>query len=535
MTTRNKHFDVLIIGAGFSGLYMLIKARELGLSVKVIEAGGDVGGTWYWNRYPGARCDVESIEYSYEFDEELQQEWDWSERYATQPEILRYINHVAERFDLRSDIQFDTRVTGAHFNAEAHQWSVEMENGQTCTAQFLVAASGPLSVPLKPKFPGQDQFQGDIYYTGYWPHEGVDFTGQRVAVIGTGSSAVQSIPLIAEQADSLTVYQRTPAYVVPAHNRPLSTEERTSVKADYATLRTRAKEMHFALGAKYIQEETLMAEHSLEQRKSRLEKAWAVGGFIFLYAYADIMFDPATNHEVAEFIRGKIASVVKDPAIASILMSRGVVGSKRLCVGTNYYETYNRDNVSLVDINEFPLQGFTAVGIETPAGERPYDAIVSATGFDAMTGALTRIDIRGVNGDTLKQRWSEGADTYLGLQVSGFPNLFIVAAGPGSSTAFTNVIKSTEHHVEWIGDCIIHMRETGKHTVEAEPAAESAWVEHVQEVANTTLFPQEKSFYNGANVPGKARVYLPYVAGFPVYVQKCKDVASNGYEGFKLT
>lgn len=535
MNNTNEHFDVLIIGAGFSGLYMLIKARELGLSARVVEAGADVGGTWYWNRYPGARCDVESVEYSYQFSDQLQQEWDWTERFATQPEILRYINHVADRFDLRPDIQFDSRVTTAHFDDEAHRWLVELDNAQRCSAQFVIAATGPLSVPLKPEFPGQDRFQGKVYYTGFWPHEGVDFNGQRVAVIGTGSSAVQSIPLIAKQAAQLTVYQRTPAYVVPAQNRPMSAEERNHIKADYDVLRAQARQLPFALGARYAPEEKSMEEDTAEQRKAQLEKWWQVGGLVYLYAYADIMLNPEANNAAAEFLREKVAQVVDDPQVADKLMPHGAVGSKRLCTGTDYYETYNRDNVDLVDINESPLECFTREGIKTPAGERTFDAIVCATGFDAMTGALTRIDIHGVNGMTLKQKWESGADTFLGMQVSGFPNLFLVAAGPGSSTAFTNVLVSLEHQVGWISDCIASMRAAGKHTIEADPEAEKSWVSHVQEVANMTLFPQENSFYNGANVPGKARVYLPYVGGFPAYAQKCEDVVTNGYEGFRFS
>ena len=535
MNDNNANFDVVIVGAGFSGLYMLIKARELGLSVKVIEAGGDVGGTWYWNRYPGARCDVESMEYSYEFSEELQQEWEWTERYATQPEILSYINHVAERFDLRRDVQFDTRVTGAHFDAEAHRWRVETDGEQRFSAQFLVAASGPLSVPLKPEFPGQEQFQGDIYYTGDWPHQGVDFSGQRVAVIGTGSSGVQSIPLIAGEAEHLTVYQRTPAYVVPAQNHPLDKEEQQRIKADYPRLRAENAKLYFSLGALYEAEDITMAEHSAEQRQSHLEKWWSVGGLPFMLSYSDLMLNPQTNHEVAEFVRAKIAGTVKDRELAARLMPWGVLGSKRLCTGTDYYETYNRDNVSLVDLRESPLECFTRSGIRTSDGEREFEAIVCATGFDAMTGALSRMGIHGAGGGTLKEAWEDGADTYLGLQVCGFPNLFILAAGPGSSLAFSNAVTSIQHHVEWISDCITYMRAQGKHTIEATAEAQSAWVEHVQKVANTTLFPRENSWYSGANVPGKARLFLPYVGGFPAYTQRCRDVADKGYEGFSLS
>jgi len=535
MPERIDSYDILIVGAGFSGMYALIKARELGLSALVLEAGSELGGTWFWNRYPGARCDVESVEYCYQFSEELQQDWEWSERFATQPEILRYINHVAERFDLRHNIQFNSRVTAACYVEADNLWELKTEDEKSFRGKFFIAASGPLSVPLKPTFPEQDAFQGEVLHTGTWPQQPVDFSGQRVAVIGTGASAVQCIPLIADQCSEMTVYQRTPSYVVPARNRAMTQEEVGLVKSDYKALRDKAATMQFALGARYDPEPGSFSEADFEQQQLQFEKWWQVGGLHFLYAFADIMLDPTANKAAAEFLRNKVRQIVDDPELAEKLVSHGVLGSRRLCTGSNYYETFNRDNVHLVDINESPILRFTPVGIETSEAELVHDIIVCATGFDAMTGALTSMDIRGRHDLSLRDKWKDGADTYLGMQVAGFPNLFLAASGVGTPAAFSNVLVSIEHQVDWIYGCIAALTTTGKQTIEPDPAAEEWWVEHVQAVADMTLFPVDSSFYNGGNVPGKHRMFLPFAGGFPAYSDKCQQVATEEYTGFLIT
>ena len=522
--------DAVIVGAGFSGLYMLHRLREQGLKAQVLEAGDGIGGTWYWNRYPGARCDIESMEYSYQFSPELQQEWEWSERYATQSEILRYINHVADRFGLRDGIRLNTQVTAAHFDAERKRWQVTTRDGDTYDAQHLVMATGCLSSRNLPQFDGLDDYEGDWYHTGSWPHEGVDFTGKRVAVIGTGSSGIQSIPLIAEQAEHLTVFQRTPNFSIPAHNGPLDADRVAAIKADYPAFRAANKETAFHADFGYNEANAL--EVSEEERQREYEARWERGGLPFLAAFADLMFDVEANATAARFIEGKIREQVDDPALADKLVPQNVVGCKRLCVDTDYYATYNRDNVSLVDVNEEPIERLTRSGVQTSKAEYPFDAIVFATGFDAMTGALLNVDIRGRDGQTLQQAWAEGPKTYLGLGTAGFPNLFIVT-GPGSPSVLTNMLPSIEHHVEWISDCIEYLRTRGLQAIEAQPQAQEAWVEHVNEVGESSVYPRCNSWYLGANVPGKPRVFMPYL-GFPPYAEKCAAVAANDYEGFAL-
>jgi cyclohexanone monooxygenase len=530
--TENHDLDVVIVGAGFAGMYMLHKARGLGLSARCIEAGGDVGGTWYWNRYPGARCDVESMQYSYEFSDELQQEWDWSERYATQPEILSYAQHVADRFDLRNDIEFDTRVESATFDDTTGQWTVGTDRGDELTARYVVMATGCLSSTNLPDIPGRDSFEGASYHTGRWPHEGVDFTGLRVGVIGTGSSAIQSIPLIAQEAAQLHVFQRTPSYSVPAHNRPLDPEERARIKADYAAFRDVNRLTPTAIGGRRPSIERSALEVSEEERRAEYEARWADGGLTYLGAFTDLLIDPAANATAADFIREQIEAIVEDPEVAKRLMPDTVVGCKRMCVDTGYYATFNRPNVHLVDLRETPIEEITPRGIRTSDTHRELDAIVFATGFDAMTGALLRIDIKGRDGQTLQDAWEAGPRTYLGLGIAGFPNLFVIT-GPGSPSVLTNMLVSIQHHVEWIADCIAHMRERGLHRIEATLDAQDQWVDYVNMVADFTLFPSCNSWYLGANVPGKARVFMPLL-GFPPYVERCTEVAEKGYEGFAL-
>jgi cyclohexanone monooxygenase len=525
--------DVVVVGAGFAGLYLLHRLRGLGFACQVFEAAGDLGGTWYWNRYPGARCDIESLEYSYGFDEDLQQEWQWTERYATQPEILRYLNHVADRFELRDDIQFDTRVTEAAFDDAVGRWSVRTDQGDEVSAQFLVMATGCLSSTNTPDFEGIDSFEGNTYHTGRWPHEGVDFTGQRVAVIGTGSSAVQSIPLIAEQALDLTVFQRTATYAVPAHNRMLEPDEVAAVKADYAGLRAGNRLSMVAFGSRNPGNEAFALVTEPAERDEQFQRRWDVGGLQFLGAFGDLLLHPEANELAAEFVRAKIRSTVDDPEVAELLSPKTVIGCKRLCVDTGYYETFNRPNVHLVDVSEKPIERLTPKGLVTGGVEYEFDSIVFATGFDAMTGALLAIDIKGKDGTTLRDAWEEGPRTYLGLGTVGFPNLFTVS-GPGSPSVLTNMVTSIEQHVEWISDCLAYLRGHEYSRIEPTREAQDAWVDHVNMIADFTLYPRCNSWYLGANVPGKPRVFMPLI-GFAPYAERCDQIAANDYEGFAFS
>ncbi len=525
--------DAVIVGAGFAGLYMLHKLRGQGVSARVFEAGTGVGGTWYWNRYPGARVDIESQEYSYSFSDELQDEWVWSERYATQPELLRYLNHVAERFDLKRDIAFETRVISAIYDEAVGRWTVTTDKGEVVSAKYCIMATGCLSVTNSPNFPGMESFQGKTYHTGHWPKGGVDFTGQRVGVIGTGSSAIQSIPLIAEQATELTVFQRTPNFSVPAHNGPVDPVKAADWKAHRAEYRQAARESGFGIVA-VAQEEGLALEVSAEERQRRYDERWAIGGFALAGAFADIIVDKAANDTAVEFVADKIRGIVTDPEVAEKLIPKTYpLATKRLCVDTGYYATFNRPNVSLVDLQSEAIEAITPKGLRTTGGDYEFDALVYAIGYDAMTGALGRIDIRGRGGEALKDSWAEGPRTYLGLAIAGFPNLFIVT-GPGSPSVLSNMVVSIEQHVEWIARCIAYLGDRQIGAIEATREAQDAWVAHVNEVADTTLYPQANSWYLGANIPGKPRVFMPYIGGFGVYREKCNEVAANGYEGFEL-
>ncbi|MET1003627.1 MAG: NAD(P)/FAD-dependent oxidoreductase [Acidimicrobiia bacterium] len=525
--------DVAVVGAGFAGMYMLHRARESGFSVRAFEAGSDVGGTWYWNRYPGARCDVESMEYSYQFSEDLQQEWEWSERYAGQPEILRYASHVADRFDLRRDISFDTRVLEAHYDEESSRWMVRTDAGNQLSARFLVMATGCLSSANMPDIPGRDRFRGSTYHTGRWPHEEVDFAGQRVGVVGTGSSAIQAVPLIAEAAAHLYVFQRTAAYSVPARNRPLDPEEQRTIKADYADFRARNSLMAVAFGSRTPVNDESALNADEQRRVEEFEARWQRGGFQFLGAFNDLMLDENANTTAAEFVRTKIRATVHDPAVADRLAPTTVIGCKRLCLDTGYFETFNRPNVTLVDIRDTPIDEITEAGVRVGVEQYDLDSIVFATGFDAMTGALLAIDIRGRGARALADKWAAGPRTYLGLGVVGFPNLFTIS-GPGSPSVLTNMIVSIEQHVNWIAECLAYLRDNEHASIEATQEAEDAWVAHVNAIADFTLYPRCNSWYLGANVPGKPRVFMP-LPGFPTYVEKCNDVAAKGYEGFALS
>jgi cyclohexanone monooxygenase len=533
-STAAETYDVVVVGAGFAGMYMLHRLRGLGLSARVYEQGGDVGGTWYWNRYPGARCDVESMQYSYSFSDELQQEWNWSERYAPQPEILKYANHVADRFKLRSDIQLNTRVDQAAFDESANMWSVTTSEGNTVTAKHVVLATGCLSHAKMPDIKGLADFKGKVYHTGHWPHEKVDFTGLRVGVIGTGSSAIQSVPVIAEQASQLTVFQRTANFSIPARNAALTPEERQAFRSNYPEIRRFARE-EARNGIYTDMPDRGALDDGDNERRARYESRWTRGGLTFMSVYNNLALDKAANDTAADFVREKIANIVKDPATAKLLQPNNhPIGSKRICVDSDYFAAFNRPNVTLVDIRSNPIEEITANAVRTGGKDYEVAALVLATGFDAMTGSVAKIDIRGRNGQTLNQKWAEGPRTYLGVMSAGFPNLFIIT-GPGSPSVLSNMIVSIEQHVDWITDCIAYMRDRGLVSMEAKKEAEDNWVDHVNEVAHGTLYPQANSWYMGANVPGKPRIFMPYIGGVGAYRQICNDVAANGYEGFAMS
>ena len=532
---HSEKFDAIVVGGGLGGLYALHRLRRLGLKAKAFEAGSGVGGTWFWNRYPGARCDVESLEYSYAFDNDLQQEWHWPERYGNQSEILLYINHVADRFDLRKDVQLNTRVVAADFDPGRNIWTVRTDKGDVATAPFCIMATGNLSTPRVPNFKGIENFKGKWYHTGLWPHDGVDFTGLRVGAIGTGSSGVQMIPIIAAQAKHLHVFQRTANFSLPARNGPMDLEIEAQHKSEYIDRRAAAYETPFGI-AGFPPPTQSALEATPEEREVQYEAKWAEGGSIsFLYSYNDILVNKTSNDTASEFVRNKIRGIVKDQAVAELLAPNDhPIGTKRLCLDTNYYETYNRDNVTLVNARATPIEELTETGLRTTAEKYEFDAIVFATGFDAMTGALKEIDIRVGNGPSLAEKWDGGPTTYLGLMVAGFPNMFTIT-GPGSPSVKTQMIVAIEQHMDWIADCLDTMRRSGMTRIEPTPDAERDWVRHVNDVADGTLYPLANSWYVGANIPGKPRVFMPYVGGFANYKKRCDAVAANGYEGFSMS
>lgn len=523
-------FDVVIVGAGFAGMYALYKLRELGFSVKVFEVADGVGGTWFWNRYPGARCDVHSLEYSYQFSDELQQEWSWTEKYAPQPEILRYANHVADRFDLRRDIRFNTRVTSMTWQ-ESSSWAITLDSEEHIEAQFCVMATGCLSVPNFPEYKGAENFRGEILHTGDWPIDGVDLTDRKIGLIGTGSSAIQAIPLIAKEAKSLTVFQRTASYSIPAHNGATDKEYEDSIKANYAEFRRENSLRYAALNNNPNPVSAL--EQSDEARDGYYQSRWEAGGLSFLASFNDIGSNLEANKTAAEFVHRKIHEIVEDQAVANLLCPKTALGCKRLCVDTDYYQTFNRDNVQLVDIAQAGIESITEDGLLTNGEEYSFDTLIFATGFDAMTGALLAIDIRGRDGMSLEEKWRDGPKNYLGLTVNGFPNLFTIT-GPGSPSVLANMIVAIEQHVDWIADCMSNLRDHSKQTIEAEPSAEDAWVELVNQIAEQTIYSSGcNSWYTGANIPGKPRIFMPYL-GYPSYVEKCDAVAAKGYAGFEI-
>ena len=528
-------FDVVIVGGGLAGLYSIYRFRKMGLSIRAYEAGDGVGGTWFWNRYPGCRCDVESMEYSYSFDDDLQQEWVWPERYGTQPVILEYINHVAKRFDLMRDVQLNTRITQAVFCEKKHLWNITTNNGEQITAPICIMAAGNLSTPRKPDFPGLDNFKGDWYHTGLWPKEGVDFTDKRVGVIGTGSSGVQMMPHIAAQAKHLTVFQRTANFSLPARNAPLDPEKERKHKEEYRERRLAAYNTPFGI-AGYPPPDKSALEATEEERRAIYEDKWQEGGSIsYLFAYKDLLLNKDANDTASDFVRNKIRATVNDPETAELLCpDNHPIGTKRLILDSNYYEIFNQSNVKLVDVRSAPIQEITRSGIKTTESEYQLDAIAFATGFDAMTGAIKEIDVRVDGGTTIEEQWDGGPRTYLGLMVAGLPNMFMIT-GPQSPGVKSQMILSIEWHINWIANCLSHMRNNNHTRVAAEVEAQQQWVDHVREVAGATLYPLANSWYMGANIPGKARVFMPYVAGVEAYTKECNRVTQNGYQGFEFS
>ncbi len=527
---RMSTVDAVIVGAGFSGLYLLHRLRGLGFTARVFERGDGVGGTWYWNRYPGARCDVESMQYSYSFDEKLQQEWHWPEKFSAQPDILAYAEHVAERFDLTKDIDFETEVNTACFDERTRRWKVETDSGEKVNAQHLIMATGCISTAQIPEIDGLSDYRGSTYHTGRWPHEKVDFTGQRIAVIGTGSSGIQTIPVLAEEAAHVTVFQRTPNYSIPSQNEPMQPKYEASWKANYTAKR---QEMRYTGhgSLKDLNDKSAMSADENERQKTYTER-WKIGGAGFLASFNDLLFSQESNDTASEFVRQQIRKIVKSPKTAELLAPKTYpIGTKRICIDSGYFETYNRDNVDLVDISEEPIERLTPTGLIAHGKAFKFDSIVFATGFDAMTGTLFNVDIRGRAGLTLKQKWYAGPRTYLGLMSEAFPNLFMIT-GPGSPSVKSNMMVSIEQHVDFVTESIVYMRQHGLEVMEPELAAEDDWVDHVQETANKTLFPRANSWYMGANIPGKPRLFMPYIGGVGTYRKKCEEIVAENYKGF---
>ena len=529
---KNVDVDVVVVGAGFSGLYLLYRLRKAGFSTRVFERGGDVGGTWYWNRYPGARCDVESLQYSYSFDEQLQQDWHWPEKFSAQPDILAYANYVADRFNLKKDIEFNIEVKASWFDENLKTWKITTNTGEEINAKYFIMATGCISTTQIPNIKGLSDYVGNTFHTGDWPHEEVDFSGQSIAVIGTGSSGIQSIPVLAKQAKKLTVFQRTPNYSIPSQNEPMTKKYERSWKDVYSE---RRKEMRYsAHGSLKDLNDVPALSVDEDQRQELYTKRWAIGGTGFLGSFNDLLTNADANYTAAEYVRQQIKRVVKDKETAEILCPRSYpIGTKRICIDTGYFETYNRENVKLVDISKKPIQRLVADGIIVDDQLYAFDSIIFATGFDAMTGSIFNVDIKGRGGLALKEKWNAGPKTYLGLMSASFPNLFMIT-GPGSPSVKSNMIMSIEQHVDLVIETLLSMRRKGLSVVEPELEAENKWVDHVQEVANKTLFPQANSWYMGANIPGKPRLFMPYIGGVGAYREICEEIVANNYRGFKF-
>lgn len=538
LETTTPDVDAVVVGAGFAGLYLLHRLRQSGFTARGFEAGGGVGGTWYWNRYPGARCDIESITYSYQFSDELQQEWVWTERFASQPELLSYIEHVADRFDLRRDITFETKVAGASFDDDTHMWTVRTAGvnggaGETLTARFVLLGSGVLSTTNRPDFDGLDEFEGQTFHTGRWPHEEPGLAGKRIGLIGTGSSGIQSIPILAETAEHLHVFQRTPNYVVPAQNRPITADEFDQIRANYPEFRAKSWERPTAFLFPFHPGSAL--DVSDEERKARFDAQWEIGGLPFLGAFGDLLLEPEANRLVTEYWERRVREIVEDPEIAELLIPKdGLFGGKRLCAGTNYLETFNREDVTLVDCSGAGIERFTTRGVVVEGAEYELDAVVFATGFDAMTGSVVAMDIAGPTGRTIKDDWADGAYTFLGMAIHGFPNLFNTQ-GPGGPGVFVSMVTGIEHQSDWIVDCMSWMREHGHTRIEATAEAQEEWVTEVRRAAALSLRPTVDSWYSGANIEGKHREFMPYIGGFQLYRQHCNACSDNGYAGMALS
>jgi cyclohexanone monooxygenase len=529
----SKNFDAIVVGAGFGGMYMLHRLRSMGLTVRVYERGGGVGGTWYWNRYPGARCDLESMEYSYSFDDRLQQEWNWSEKYGTQPELLRYANHVADRFDLRRDIVFGAKVVSAHRDPTTNLWTLTTDTGGVAIARQLILATGNLSTPQLPKIAGVAEFSGRTFHTGRWPQEGANFSGRQVGIIGTGSSAVQTIPHVAEQALNLTVFQRTANFSIPAHHGPLDATMREAHKKKYNEIREAAYQTPFGI-AKYGSPTLSAFDVSDEDRQKTYEDAWKTGGQALLFCYTDLLTNKKSNETAAEFVRQRIRDTVKNPHVAELLCPKDhPIGTKRLCLDSFYFETYNRDNVRLVDVKETPITRIEPNAVVVGDNVFEIDDLILATGFDAMTGAAKDIDIQNGNGESLTDHWAQGPQTYLGLMVAGFPNMYIIT-GPQSPGVKSQMILSIEHHVDLIACLIQKLHDENFNSVVPETLAQDNWVSHNTEVANSTLYPAAASWYMGANIPGKPRIFMPYVGGVKQYRATCQEIIENGWRGFEF-
>ncbi|MCE0767605.1 NAD(P)/FAD-dependent oxidoreductase [Pseudonocardia kujensis] len=526
--------DVVVVGAGFSGLYAIHRMRKAGFDVLCFEAGDGVGGTWYWNRYPGARVDIESVQYSYAFDEDLQQDWKWPELFSPQGDLEDYINHVADRFDLRRSIRFNARVDSVVFDEEERRWQVGTEAGHRVRAKYVIAATGPLDATNVPSFPGIDTFEGELHHTSQWPREGVDLRGKRVGVIGTGSTGVQVVPEVAKVAGHLHVFQRTPAYTVPAHNRALDPDYEREWKENYAQRREMMRHHPNALVLPMTQHGSVF-DHTPEERLAILEEAWrSRSGLLFFFLFNDVLTDIRANEVVAEWFRGKIREIVKDPEVAELLCPTTYpLGSKRLSIDSGYYDTFNRDNVTLVDVRRDPIVELTPKGIRTEEAEYDLDVLILATGFDAMTGSLLRLNVVGAGGVPLREKWSGTPWNYLGLMVSGFPNMFLVH-GPGSPSVLAQMVTQSEYQIDWIADLLSHMEQEGLETVDTTTEAERTWCAEVTELANGTLFPLADSWQKGANIEGKPQSYMIWVGGFDAFADRCDQVAAAGYDGFVL-
>jgi cyclohexanone monooxygenase len=533
VTTVNSDYDAIVVGAGFGGMYALYRLREAGVSTRVLERGTGVGGTWYWNRYPGARVDSPSMQYSLSFSAEMEQEWEWSEDYSPQADLERYANHVADRFDMRKDIQFNSSVNKATYDEASKRWLIETAQGDRFSARYFIAASGCLSDTNVPDFKGIDTFQGTWYHTSRWPKEGVDLTGKRVAIIGTGSTGIQAIPYLAAQSEHLTVFQRTPNYSLPSNNKPMDREFEQDWKSRYAEMRQAARETPVGVVVPLYPDRSVF-DVSEEERNEVFESAW--GQYIALLStFNDIATNPEANEIVAEFVRNKIRSIVKDPEVAELLVPKDYpIGTKRICIDSGYFETYNRDNIKLIDVKNAPIVEITPEGIRTTGADYEFDVIVFATGFDAMTGTLFGMNITGKDHTRLDKKWEAGPRAYLGIVSAGFPNLFMIT-GPGSPSVLSNMTTSIEQHVDFTVAAIKYMRENNLDTMDASVEAEDGWLDHVAEVASHTLYPRANSWYMGANIPGKPRVFMPYVGGVGNYRVKCDEVVANNYEGFVLT